>query len=124
MTHVLARFGIALSALVLSACGGGGDDPGGTGATGAGATGGTGAGGTGGTGGGSMCGDAIVANDAQNYEFSSTITLPPVSVMPDTELTFQWDGVTKDLLNHDMNPMTDVDNVELGLWELTQTELE
>jgi hypothetical protein len=121
MKHVLARFGIALSALVLSACGGT-DDPAASGGTGGTGTGGSGTGGSGG--GGTMCNDAIVANDAQNYEFSSTITLPPVTVMPDAELTFEWGGVTKDLLNHDMDPMTDVDNVELGLWELTQTELE
>jgi len=65
-----------------------------------------------------------VATAIQNYAFSSTITLPPVSVMPDTELTFNWGTVTKDLLGHPLSPTTDVDMVELGLWELTQAELE
>jgi len=70
------------------------------------------------------CNDAIVATAAQNYAFSSTITLPPVGVQPDSELTFDWSTVTEDLLGHPLNPTADVDMVELGLWELTQEELE
>src|SRR5688572_25010393 len=70
------------------------------------------------------CNDAITANAEQNYAFTSTITLPPVSVKPDSELFFEWGGVTKDLLDHPVNPMTSVDQIELVLWELTQSALE
>jgi hypothetical protein len=66
----------------------------------------------------------VTANAANNYQFSSTLTFPPISVQPDTELTFGWGGVTTDFLGHPLDPMTGVDNVNLMLWSLTQAELE
>lgn len=135
MNDAILRLGTALVAVSLSACGGTEEPaPAATGGAGAGGTGGSTAGsggsagsvaGSGGTAGAATsCSDAIVANATQNYAFSSTITLPPVMVMPDTELTFNWSTVTKDLLGHPLSPTTDVDMVELGLWDLTQAELE
>jgi len=154
MNDRILRLGTALVAVSLAACSGteepapptgagAGGTTGGTAGTG-GSTAGTGGttAGTGGTTGGTAgagagsggssgsagaatsCNDAIVATAAQNYAFSSTITLPPVMVQPDVELTFDWSAVTQDLLGHDLSPTADVDMVELGLWELTQAELE
>ena len=46
-----------------------------------------------------MCfGANVVANENNNYAFSSTITLPPVTVAPMSNLTFDWSGLTKDFL--------------------------
>ena len=37
-------------------------------------------------------GATIVANEANNYAFTSTITLPPVTVKSMSNLTFDWSG--------------------------------
>jgi hypothetical protein len=66
----------------------------------------------------------ITADPVNNYSFSSTLTFPPISVQPDTELTFGWAGVTTDFLGHPLDPMAGVDTVNLMLWNLTQSDLE
>lgn len=124
----------------LSGCGESGDDSGtgggaGTGGSSAGTggsagtaagTGGStsGTGGSAGTAGGSSCGANVTANAVNNYSFSSTLTFPPVSVMPDTELSFDWSAVTQDFLGHDVDPMTDVDQVSVIMWSLPLEELQ
>jgi hypothetical protein len=145
MIHLQMDKTKALPLLLFLACGvaacgeSGGDDDGsggssaGTGGSSAG-TGGSSAGtggssaGTGGssagTGGGSSCGANVTANAANNYSFSSTLTFPPVSVMPDTELSFDWSALTEDFLGHAVNPMTDVDQVSVIIWKLPVPELQ
>ena len=41
-------------------------------------------------------GASIIAKETNDYSFSSTITLPPVTVKPMSNLTFDWSGVSKD----------------------------
>jgi hypothetical protein len=101
------------------------DDPAETGGSGGGGTGGgSGSSGASGTGGGNACGAAITANVVNNYSFSSTLSFPPITVQPDTELTFDWSSVTTDFLGHPIDPRTGVDSVNLMLWHLTQEELQ
>ena len=87
---------------------------------------------SGGVGGGSGC-DAtmdedgnvlVMASEANNYSFSSTLSFPPINVQPDTELSFDWSAVTLDFLGHPMDASADVDTVNLMLWTLTEAELE
>jgi hypothetical protein len=100
--------------------GGTGVSGGGSGGTPAAGTGGSSAG-TGGSGGAPACGASpIMANAVNNYTFSSTLTLPPVSVKPNSELTFEWDGLTKDFMGHDLVATT----VNVMLWQLPLAELE
>jgi hypothetical protein len=124
MKHAVVGLGSALAALVLSGCGPA-DEPADPGAASC-RPGPTLAAISGSGSAGAACAttENIIATEAQNYAFSSTITLPPVMVKPDSELTFDWRGVTRDLLGHCMNAQNDVDMVELGLWELNQTDLE
>jgi hypothetical protein len=108
----------------VSGSGGSGVSGGGSGGTPAAGSGGSAAG-TAGTGGGSggapACGASpIMAKAVNNYEFSSTLTLPPVSVKPDSELTFEWGGLTKDFMGHDLVMTT----VNVMLWQLPLAELE
>ena len=114
----------------VSACGESGGDDAGTGGTGgtggaAAGTGGSAAGtggstsGSGGTGGAPQCGANVIANPANNYSFSSTLTFPPIMVKPDSDLSFDWSAVTQDFLGHDVNPMTDIDQVSVIMWGLT-----
>jgi hypothetical protein len=126
----------------ISACGGSGGDDDGAGATGGsagssagtgGATAGTGgssagsagsSAGSGGTAGTSACGANVTAAAVNNYSFSSTLTFPPVSVMPDSDLTFDWSAVTEDFLGHEVDPMADVDQVSVIMWSLPLDELQ
>ena len=43
-------------------------------------------------------GATVIAKEANDYAFSSTITLAPVTVKQMSNLTFDWTGVTKDFL--------------------------
>jgi hypothetical protein len=127
MKSALSLISSSLLAIASFACSGGeASDDGGNGGAATGGTGGTTAtGGTGaGTGGSNACSANVVANAVNNYTFSSTLTFPPVTVKPDTELTFDWSAVTTDFLGHTFNPMTDIDTVNLMLWKLTQEQLE
>jgi len=66
----------------------------------------------------------IVANEANDYLFRSTITLPPVTVKSMSNLAFDWGGVTKDFLGHTVNPVSDLNTIIIMLWSLPLTEFE
>jgi hypothetical protein len=73
----------------------------------------------------SMCfGANVTANERNNYAFSSTITLPPVTVAPMSNLTFDWSALTKDFLGHSLNPATDIVMGVLMIWNLPRAEFE
>jgi hypothetical protein len=142
MKDLKTTYFVPVFALLLTSAGcsseGDDDGSGGSGATGGGTTAGTGgtpgagtggstggsASGSGGTGGSGMCNSSlIIADEVNNYQFSSTLTLPSVTVKPMTEIHFEWGGLTKDFLNHDVNPMTGIENINVILWQLPEAEL-
>lgn len=134
MRHTHLRWLLGALALSLSACSGNdSDNPNGTGgssASGSGNGGGSGGSGTsgsgtsGGSGGGNSCNASFNATTANNYTFSSTITLTPVMVKPEAELTFDWSAVTKDFMGHDLDPAADIDTANLVLWALNEEDLQ
>jgi hypothetical protein len=67
---------------------------------------------------------SIVANEMNDYQFSSTLTLPPVSVKPMSNLTFQWGGVTHDLLGHPISPTTDLNTIMLLVYDVPLAKFE
>jgi len=68
-------------------------------------------------------GATIVAKEANDYAFSSTITLPPVTVKDMSNLTFDWSGVTKDFLGHTLQS-GDLNTALAMLWNLKLSDLE
>ncbi len=109
----------------------------GTGSTGTGAgstgtaTGGTGSSSTGssstgssGTSGANACGTSVVAHEANDYSFMSTLTFPPVAVKPNSDLTFDWSALTTDFVGHAVNVKTDITMVNVLMWTLTLPNLE
>jgi len=68
-------------------------------------------------------GATILAKEANDYSFSSTITLPPVTVKQMTNLTFDWSGVSKDFLGHTLQP-GDLNTAIAMLWGLKLSDLE
>lgn len=106
---------LPLLALGLLGCGGGGNGGGG----------GTGGSGGGGGGGNGVCmGTKIFADEANDYSFSSTLTFPPIKVAPKTNLEFDWSGVTKDFIRHDVDPKKDLDTILVFEWDLNLDDLQ
>ena len=66
----------------------------------------------------------VEASPANDYSFSSTISIDTVPVAPRTTLTFDWSAVTSDFLKHPMSPTTDVDMVSLLMWSIDQQSFE
>jgi hypothetical protein len=66
----------------------------------------------------------MVANEANNYSFSSSLMLHPVKVKPMSDLTFDWSGVTKDFLGHTVNPKTDLNAIFLLMVNTPVSEFE
>lgn len=72
-----------------------------------------------------MCFSAnVLANEKNNYNFSSTITLPPVTVKPMSNLAFDWSGVKQDFLGHALDPATSLNTALVMLWDLPLKALE
>jgi len=69
-------------------------------------------------------GTSIVANEANNYAFSSTLTFPPIAVAPKTELTFDWSGVTTDFIGHSLDTKKDLNTISILMWSLTLADVQ
>ena len=121
MKHALVPFTLTFLFALSTGCSGDSES---TGDSGGGSGGSPATGGTSGSGGNPACPNMILANQVNNYAFSSTLTFPPTSVQPDTELTFGWGNVTTDFLGHALDPMAGITAVNVMLWNLTQEDLE
>jgi hypothetical protein len=66
----------------------------------------------------------IIANEANDYHFTSQLTLEPVTVQPMSNLKFDWSALTKDFQGHALNPATDVNTAVVTLWDLKLADLE
>ena len=121
MNHAVNLFLALFLALATSACSSSGG--GGTGGSVAGGASGSGAGGTAG-GSGTCNGTTLFASEANDYSFSSTVTLPPQKVAPSTNLTFDWGDVTIDFTRHTVDPKTDINMVAVIAWDISLAETE
>jgi hypothetical protein len=69
-------------------------------------------------------GTSIVASEANDYAFSSTLTFPPVWVAPRSNLQFDWSGVTADFGRHALDPKKDLDTILVIEWDLNLVDLQ
>ena len=60
----------------------------------------------------------MIANEANDYSFTSSLMLHPVKVKPMSDLTFNWGLVTKDFLGQTVKPATDLNAIFLLLVDL------
>ncbi len=65
----------------------------------------------------------LKANEVHNYGFTSALNFNLAYVKPNTELTLDWTGLSKDFLNHDVNPLIDIDMVLILVWKMPPEEL-
>lgn len=69
-------------------------------------------------------GRVIALVDDHNYAYDSTIDVPQVATAAESDLIFSWAGLTEDMQCHDIEPVTDVDNVAVLVFSnLTQPEV-
>lgn len=66
----------------------------------------------------------MVADETNDYAFSSQIMLHPVKVKSMSDLTFNWGGVTQDFLGRPVNAVTDLSTIFLLLVNLPAATLE
>ncbi len=75
----------------------------------------------------SSCGDGsspfvVSAAEENNLDFSSTITLDPVMVAPESVPQFDWSGLTQNFLGHTLEE-GDVTHMILVVWQATPAEI-
>ncbi len=62
--------------------------------------------------------------DAQNYEFSSTLFVDTVPIPGNnSNITFDWSTLTKDMIGHSLNAQLDIDMVLVSVWQMGPTDL-
>ncbi len=84
-----------------------------------------GSGGSGGASGAIECnGSSITASETNNYSFQSTLSFPPTKIQPKSNLTFDWGGVTADLIRHPIDPKKDLNSILVFEWNLTLESLQ
>jgi hypothetical protein len=72
-----------------------------------------------------MCfGPNIVANEANDYAFSSAITLAPVKAAQMSNLAFDWSGLTRDFEGHALDPTKDLSLAIVMFWSLPLADFE
>jgi hypothetical protein len=120
MKKITTPLAAGLLSVALIGCGAA--TPGGTTGSGGNSSGTGGGSGSGGS--GASCSSNLTATEANDYKFSSTISLPPVSVKPKSELMFDWGSVTHDFTKHQLDAKADVDQILMFLWKLNQADLQ
>jgi hypothetical protein len=65
-----------------------------------------------------MCSANVVANEKNDYAFSSTISLTPISVASMSNLAFDWSGLTRDFEGHAVSPATELGLAVVMFWDL------
>jgi hypothetical protein len=73
---------------------------------------------------GGSCNATVVASEANDYSFSSTLTFPPVSVKPKSDLSIDWTNLTADFVGHSLDPKKDVGMVSIFMWSLPLDQLQ
>src|SRR5262245_22865564 len=63
-------------------------------------------------------GTNLVATMANNYGFTSTMRLPPVTVKSKSNLTFDWGAVKHDFLGHAVGGNNSLDTMTLLIFSL------
>lgn len=61
------------------------------------------------------CVASIVASETNDYALSTTFQFELTHVAPNVALTFDWSGVTADLLGAELDPKTDIDYVDISM---------
>lgn len=61
--------------------------------------------------------------DNMDYSFSSTLDIQSTRVKSLSDITYDWSGLTQDMLGNDIDPMLDIAMITIVLWELSEDVL-
>lgn len=62
----------------------------------------------------------ITLTDEMNYAFKSSLAVTTTPVRANGDLTFDWSAATVDMLGRELDPLADVDMMQLMLWRYTK----
>jgi hypothetical protein len=75
--------------------------------------------------GGAVAGEDIILTDANNFSYAGAIDVPSIVTVSAQNVEVCWDAVDTDLQCHEMDPLTDIENVGLVRFpNLTQADVE
>ncbi len=63
------------------------------------------------------------AEPQNNYSFSSSLSVSVTPVAPNSELFFDWSGLTHDFVSHPVDPATDIDMLSVIVWNVGHDEM-
>jgi hypothetical protein len=66
----------------------------------------------------------VLVRDQHNYTATGELSIPTVETAPATDLDICWTDATDDIQCHDLNPLTDIDNVAMLRLRLTEAQAE
>jgi hypothetical protein len=67
---------------------------------------------------------SVVITDPTNYSLSDSFDIKTYTLKDNSNLVFDWGGLTTDFLGHPVNPDTDIDLIAVALWSMTPSEVE
>ena len=70
------------------------------------------------------CSGDVIADEASNYAFSSTITFEPIPVAPMSNLAFDWSGLTRDFQGHELSRDVTLDTAIVMFWSMPLDKFE
>jgi hypothetical protein len=65
----------------------------------------------------------VVITDATNYTLSNDFTIQLARLKDNTDLLFDWSGVTRDFFGKSLDPAADIDIFLVSLWALTPDQI-
>lgn len=69
--------------------------------------------------------DVVVASvmEEQNYSFESTMTITSNTIRANGDFVIDWSELSSDMVGHDVDPLADIDMVQVMLWRISEEEL-
>jgi len=79
-----------------------------------------------GSGGGepTQCSGTVIAAEKNDYSFTSSIALNPVTVAQGSNLDFDWSGLTRDFEGHALSPAADLRMAIVMFWDMPLDQFE
>jgi hypothetical protein len=65
----------------------------------------------------------IVASEANNFSFESTLSLNVQKIAPSQLFDIDWSAITQNFLGHAVDPLADIDRISMVLWTATPEEV-
>lgn len=65
----------------------------------------------------------VAVTDAQNYSFQSSMSIVSTRVKSRSNILFDWSALSLDLVGHKVDPLKDIDMIQVMVWRLPESTL-